>query len=114
MARFTTIVAGVNGNNTLVSAPAATLRIVVLGMSIVADADVSFYLRSGTTGSFVMGDDTVRVRLGFAGSPMDLPNTGTPWFQCDAGEALVMNTNGTPNIAGSLVYRLVDKDLEAI
>lgn len=99
---FAAISASSSGDNTLVAAPAAGKRIVVLALVLNPAAAVDLTLKSGSTTLVALG--------GFrdTGEPAGLALSLNPggYFECAAGEALVLNLDGAVAVKGFLNYEV--------
>lgn len=87
-----------NGDNTVISAPAAG-GIEVYQMCFTAGGAVNVTFKNGTTaqsGAFVLTAN---------GSSLFFPYTGVPWSWADAGNNWIINLSGAVPLTGSIYYK---------
>ena len=95
------ISAATSGNNTLVAAVTGK-KICVLGMLLVATADVDVRLESGADGTALTGV----MEMAAAGNGFVLPmsTVGYHWVETAAGSLLNLELSGAVQVSGLLVY----------
>jgi hypothetical protein len=98
---FAAISAAASGQNTLVAAAGAGLKIRVLGYVLVADAAVTAQWRSGAT-------TALSGAMAFANNGgLSAPEATFGHFETAANEALTMNLGAAVGVRGHLTYIVV-------
>ena len=101
-----TIATATSGTNTLLAAPGVGKKIRVKGIYLQFRDNQDFYIQSGTSGTFHVGNSTVKC-AGAAAGGFVLPPVTLFWFDCDENKALVLNLSTTDGAAGLLIYEEV-------
>jgi len=87
-----------SGDHTLVT-PTFGKKVRVIALSLIANGDVSVYLRSAAAGDAITGSFSLAENSGFV-----MPFSLAGWFETVAGETLEINLSADVYIGGSLVY----------
>lgn len=103
--RYAPVNATADGDNTLVAAPGAGMRILVLGYQLRFIGAGAFVVKSGAAGTTHLTEVGVAApgtRLSYVGNDSD---AGA--FICDENAALVVNNFATGDTLGHITFRVV-------
>ena len=94
-----------NGDITVVAAPGAANKIIVLGMIDGGSAAGGYFIKSGSTPIF--GSSTAPVQSSTLAWGVAWGEGGIPLLECAAGEALILNSTAAHDIAILIFFDVV-------
>ena len=100
--KFAAIAAASSGDNTVIAAPAAGLKIRVWGLVIVADGTVDARFEDGAAGTALTGQCALSVSSGYT-----MPIGEFPWWELTAATLLNLELSGAVGVNGTIVYDIV-------
>lgn len=99
-----------SGDNTIVAAPASGFKIRVLGYALWADGtvNVQFWDSASSNNKPLTGllDMTVGLHQELQQAPRD-EGYSEGWFDCSAGNALILNLSAAVQVSGRVSYELM-------
>lgn len=100
--QFAVVSTASSGDNTLVAAQGAGLRVRVLGLVLVAAGAVTVRLESGAGGTAMTG-----VMSLITGTPLVIPLAEFGWTETAENALLNLELGGAVQVSGTLVYSVV-------